>query len=133
MRKMVMATGLDYQYKRILVLGLGISGRSAARFAMRRGGMITGVDRNVDLLNDDKEIADLRTQGMMVISDNEAIAMDQFDLVVVSPGISPSPYAPCQPRVRKRENARPVPRRWPTLVGVPRRHSGSSSPVGRVP
>lgn len=77
----------------ILVLGLGLSGRSAAHFLLRRGARVVGADRNYDALTSDKEITELCCKGMTIIPDNQECKMKQFNLMVVSPGILPShPY-----------------------------------------
>lgn len=82
-----MISNLDYQNKRILVLGLGISGRSAVKFLLKRKACVTGADRNEEVLNFDKELATLREQGLKTILDSEACDIKQFDLLVVSPGV----------------------------------------------
>lgn len=61
---------------RVLVIGLGISGVSAAKFLAKRGAHVTGVDRQP------KDIP-----GVNVLPDNAAIDLTKFDLVVTSPGI----------------------------------------------
>lgn len=80
----------NYQDKRILVLGLGISGRSAVKFLLKRGARVTGADRNLLNLNEDIEFAALRKQGLKTMLDSEPCEIKQFDLVVVSPGIPPT-------------------------------------------
>lgn len=75
--------------QRILVLGLGVSGRSAAVFLMQQGAEVWGVDSNRDLLQQNPELQLLQQQGLKTASDDVSIAIEQFDYVVVSPGISP--------------------------------------------
>ena len=36
--------------KKVLVVGLGISGRSAAQFLLKRGASVVGVDQNREVL-----------------------------------------------------------------------------------
>lgn len=82
-----------YSGKKILVIGLGISGRSAARFLHRRGAHIVGTDRNRELLNTDKDIAELLRLGVKISHDSEPLDVTQFDLIVTSPGAPPThPY-----------------------------------------
>lgn len=72
------------------MIGLGISGRSAASLLLKKGASVWGVDSNLDLIKNHSEIALLRQQGLCAQHESEPIEMSQFDLVVVSPGISPS-------------------------------------------
>jgi UDP-N-acetylmuramoylalanine--D-glutamate ligase len=71
---------------RALVIGLGLSGQSAARFLLNRGAHVVGVDRNEELLNHPK-IAELIHSGMHALHESQPCNMSKFNLVVVSPGI----------------------------------------------
>lgn len=73
--------------KRVLLLGLGVSGQAAAHFLLRRGAKVVAADSNADLLGTNPVIADLRLKGLETVSDKLPIEMGSFDLVVVSPGI----------------------------------------------
>jgi UDP-N-acetylmuramoylalanine--D-glutamate ligase len=64
---------------RALVIGLGISGVSAAKFLLNTGAQVVGVDRLP------KDIA-----GIEVLLDTAPIDVSEFDLVVTSPGVPPS-------------------------------------------
>lgn len=75
---------------KILVIGLGISGRAAAGFLLRRSARVTGVDQNPNLLRDNSDIAILQKKGMIALHISEKININEFDLVVVSPGIPQS-------------------------------------------
>lgn len=73
--------------QRVLVLGLGISGRSAARFCAERGARVTAADERPDAV----------VEGLPASVD---VALGSplpdpagFDLVVPSPGVPPSRYA----------------------------------------
>lgn len=72
----------------VLVIGLGISGRSAAALLLQKKNSVHGVDGKWEQLRSNSEIIDLCGQGMTISHDQEALDLDQFDLVVVSPGIS---------------------------------------------
>lgn len=61
---------------RALVIGLGISGTSAAQFLLKKGFSVTGVDKQP------KQIA-----GIDVRLDSDSIRVGDFDLVILSPGI----------------------------------------------
>ncbi len=81
---------LDLEGQRVLVLGAGLSGRSAAAFCARIGARVT--------LADEGPIADAPT-GIEVIAATPFPDPADFDLVVPSPGVPP---------VRYRERARRV-------------------------
>ena len=76
--------------KTVLVIGLGVSGRAAAQFLLRRGAKVVGIDRNQELLERDRTMADLQIQGLQVCHETyfNMDNLKHFDLVVVSPGIS---------------------------------------------
>jgi len=78
---------LKLQHQRALVIGLGISGYSAARFLVGRGCQVTGYDQNQDLVLKHDKIAQLGAQGFRATHDPCDIKMPNFDFVVVSPGI----------------------------------------------
>lgn len=50
--------------KRVLVLGMGMSGRSAAEFLMAHGAIVYGVDRDEKLLNTHSDILALVKNGL---------------------------------------------------------------------
>jgi UDP-N-acetylmuramoylalanine--D-glutamate ligase len=72
------------------VLGLGVTGRSAANFCAARGARVTAVDeRAIDALSGLDELhADVRILTGQAFPD-----LRDFDLVVPSPGIPPERYA----------------------------------------
>lgn len=80
----------EWYGKRILVIGMGLSGRSAAQFLMTHGAQVTGVDRDEKLLKTHPEIHTLIAKGLTVQLDNELSSCNHFDLVVLSPGVPPS-------------------------------------------
>lgn len=73
---------------RALVIGLGVSGVSAARFLMRKGYVVRGVDRNASILASDPVQA-LCSEGGSVGLDVESVTWEGIELVVFSPGIFP--------------------------------------------
>jgi len=75
--------------KQVIVIGLGISGRSAARFLLNRGASVIGVDQKGLSLRDDPDISHLLMRGMRLLRDNVQIPSSEYDFVVASPGISP--------------------------------------------
>ncbi|MGB0582967.1 MAG: UDP-N-acetylmuramoyl-L-alanine--D-glutamate ligase [Limisphaerales bacterium] len=68
--------------KRILVVGLGLSGRAATRLLASRGAKVTAVDTRSGLA-----VADLK--DIQVKLGVNSVTNDGFDLVVISPGLSP--------------------------------------------
>ncbi|KIC76652.1 UDP-N-acetylmuramoylalanine--D-glutamate ligase [Neochlamydia sp. TUME1] len=76
--------------KRVLVIGLGLSGRAAASFLLKRQAYVWGVDDNLELLKNHQEIKDLITLGLVARHEAEKIEIQDFDFIVVSPGVPPS-------------------------------------------
>lgn len=75
--------------KKVVVLGLGISGISAAQFLLNRNASVMGVDQNPDLPITHDSVANLCRQGMAFSPENASIDISRFDMLVVSPGINP--------------------------------------------
>lgn len=73
--------------KKVLVIGLGISGRSAVQFLLRRNAIVTGIDGNLDLLKNNQELQLLSKKGLTKLHESECVNVENFDLIVVSPGI----------------------------------------------
>lgn len=76
-----------YQGKKVLVIGLGLSGRSAAAFLLTLGAEVHGVDRNAALLETHPDLLVIKQKGLTVKLDLEVNDLTGFDLVVLSPGI----------------------------------------------
>jgi UDP-N-acetylmuramoylalanine--D-glutamate ligase len=68
--------------KRVMVVGLGVTGRAAARFLTGRGARLVLVDRRSDILAADLPEADLR------LGPENPSWLDGIDLVVTSPGVA---------------------------------------------
>lgn len=77
------------QRMRILILGLGISGRAAAELLLSRGDAVTGVDKSTELLSSHPDIQRLKERGLVAIHDSAMLNVREFDLFVPSPGVSP--------------------------------------------
>ena len=73
--------------KIVLVLGLGVSGRAAVEFLLKKGEIVLGIDGNPSTLNS-KEISHLVTMGLSVQTDKEPIHWNQVSYLIVSPGVS---------------------------------------------
>lgn len=80
----------ELQNKRVLVVGLGISGRSAAEFLLSRGAHVFGTDSNITRIQQNAHVVTLESQGLRIVSEHEAIDVTHFDLLIVSPGVPPT-------------------------------------------
>lgn len=76
--------------KRALIIGLGLSGRSAAAFLMRRGYSVTATDKNLEQAQSHAEAKELEKKGLLILDAKTILAAFQFDLVIVSPGVPPT-------------------------------------------
>lgn len=81
---------MNYSGKEVLVIGLGLSGRAAAGFLLKRGAKVVAVDRDIQKLSQETEVQTLCQQGLQARHDSEALALADFDSVVVSPGVPQS-------------------------------------------
>jgi UDP-N-acetylmuramoylalanine--D-glutamate ligase len=79
---------MEYKNKKILVIGLGLSGRSATRFLLRKQASILGVDGNLDNLSMHPDILELKMAGMQMQPDTDPVDFNDMNLVILSPGIS---------------------------------------------
>lgn len=73
--------------KKILIIGMGVSGRASAKLLLSRGVEVIGVDANAEVLASLEEIRLLESKGVFVFSDKEPIDISSFDEVIISPGI----------------------------------------------
>lgn len=71
----------------VLVVGLGISGRSACEFLLNQGDLVTTTDRNSGTLKETCEVKTLCAKGLNLMEESD---WHPFDLVVVSPGVPQS-------------------------------------------
>lgn len=78
---------LELKGKRALVVGMGMSGRSAAQFLLAHGALVNGVDRDDNLLTTNPEIQALRQSGLTVQPERECTDIGKYDLLVLSPGV----------------------------------------------
>lgn len=77
----------EFKNKRVLILGFGISGQSAALFLLKRGAKVTACDKIVKLPLS-QNIQALVNVGVILVTENDIISVTDFDLIVASPGIS---------------------------------------------
>lgn len=78
--------------KKILILGLGISGRSAVGFLLQQGAFVTGTDQNIQKILSHPDLINCLQAGLRILPEEEIHSLNQFDYVVVSPGVSPSTH-----------------------------------------
>jgi UDP-N-acetylmuramoylalanine--D-glutamate ligase len=72
-----------------LVIGFGLSGRSAAQFLLDHNWQVAAVDKNAHLLCREPEVKSLIAKGIPLLGETEHFAVDAFQLAVISPGIPP--------------------------------------------
>ena len=90
----VPATPLELRGARVLVLGLGVSGRSAARFCAERGAHVVAADeRPASEIAPELGLAEELGPNVELRCGNTLPDAADFDLVVPSPGVPPSRYA----------------------------------------
>lgn len=76
-----------YKNKHILIIGLGLSGRSAAHFLLLKQALVLGVDRDPNNLQNHRDVQTLKKAGMKVQLDRDQVDFNKIDLVVLSPGV----------------------------------------------
>lgn len=73
-----------------LVIGFGISGRSATKFLLAKGWQISAFDRNATGLMENEEVRTLVGQGVELFPEDAAFDLKSFSLAILSPGVSPA-------------------------------------------
>lgn len=73
--------------RKVLVIGLGMSGRSASEFLLAHGALVHGIDRNAQGLMSHLEIQSLQQKGMTIQAEKDCSDITHFDLIVISPGV----------------------------------------------
>jgi len=87
-------TPLELRGARVLVLGLGVSGRSAARFCAERGASVVAADeRPASEIAPELSLAEELGPDVELRCGSALPDAADFDLVVPSPGVPPSRYA----------------------------------------
>lgn len=92
---------LAFTDKNVLVLGMGMSGRSAVKFLIAHGAAVCGVDRDPQLLDNHPEIQTLKETGLTVYTESDFQNISRFDLVIVSPGVPLNHPFVCRARQMK--------------------------------
>jgi UDP-N-acetylmuramoylalanine--D-glutamate ligase len=81
---------MDLQGKRVMVIGLGISGRAAASFLAARGAHLVMTDLRTDLSRTELPAGDLHLGAEDPSWLSGAATANRVDLVVASPGVPPA-------------------------------------------
>lgn len=76
-----------FEGKKVLVVGLGMSGQAAAHFLLQQGAIVHGVDRQAAVLRETPEWIDLIKQGLILEGEHLYHPISSFDCLVVSPGV----------------------------------------------
>jgi len=79
--------GQEYAQKRILIIGLGMSGISAARFLLQQKALVWGIDQNYPKLINNPAIEELCAQGLQFIQQIQLPPLETFQTIVISPGV----------------------------------------------
>lgn len=79
---------MDLKNKKVLVIGLGLSGKAASTFCVKHGAQVVAFDQNKELLAKHPDMSALRAQGIKTVDAIESYT--GFDLAVVSPGVPPT-------------------------------------------
>lgn len=78
---------MQLKNKRVLILGLGISGRAAAEFLLQKEAIVYASDNNQKVLEHNPDVARLRSGGLLTFSLEDLPPINAFDLLVISPGV----------------------------------------------
>lgn len=76
--------------KRALIIGMGISGQSCAKWLHSIGYELVGIDANINKIADSHQIQALKKDGLVLCSDKDPLDVCSFNEVIISPGINPS-------------------------------------------
>jgi UDP-N-acetylmuramoylalanine--D-glutamate ligase len=68
-----------------VVIGLGVSGRAAARFLLEQGASVMGVDKSSEKLGGEEEVQELVARGLLLGKDDAW--KQQWRRVILSPGV----------------------------------------------
>lgn len=72
---------------KVLLLGLGVSGRAAAEFLLDRSRLVTAVDQRCAQLIEDPNVIPLIEKGLQLMETIPEGKLKDFDQLVISPGI----------------------------------------------
>lgn len=78
---------MSYKGKKYIVLGMGISGRSAANYLLSQGAQVIGCDKRAGSLQDDPALEPLVAKGLILTEDRADIALEHVEGILLSPGV----------------------------------------------
>jgi UDP-N-acetylmuramoylalanine--D-glutamate ligase len=73
--------------KKVVILGLGASGRSSALLLLKEGRTVLALDQKADELKSDPQIQPLFSKNFELQSDNAPVDWSEIDQLVISPGV----------------------------------------------
>jgi UDP-N-acetylmuramoylalanine--D-glutamate ligase len=76
--------------KKVVVIGLGISGQAASELLLSEGKRVIGVDCEKVVLAPSEVLKNLQAKGLTLHSETEPLDFSEIESVVVSPGIPPT-------------------------------------------
>lgn len=76
-----------FKQMRVLIIGLGISGISAARFMLEKQAQVWAIDRNHHKIAFHPAVIELREQGLLYIKEEDLPPLKTFSQIIVSPGV----------------------------------------------
>lgn len=76
--------------KNALIIGFGLSGRSAASLLLAKGWQVTATDKNAEQLKQNADAKALIDAGVRLIDENTSLEMNVFDSAIISPGVPAS-------------------------------------------
>lgn len=74
--------------KHMLIFGMGLSGRKAAKLLMERGVQVTAIDSRLESLKNDPEVQALLKKGLLFFDESAPLDFKRYSTGVLSPGIS---------------------------------------------
>lgn len=78
----------EYFQKKVLIIGLGMSGISAARFLLQQKAFVWGIDQNYPKLLNNPAIEELRALGLQFVQQIYLPPLETFHKIVISPGVA---------------------------------------------
>ncbi|MDP1608447.1 MAG: Mur ligase family protein [Chlamydiales bacterium] len=76
--------------EKILIIGLGISGRAAADQLLQEGSSVLAVDKQFAALSKEPSIISLLERGLELFSDEKPVSFETVSWVLLSPGVPPT-------------------------------------------